>query len=790
LNLSIATGRDLNTAVELLGATMNIFGLGVGDSERLMNLFSAAQFTSAASVDDLNQAMRYAGPIFKSSNQSIETTVTALAMLKNKGLEATQAGTTLRTALAQLYKETDKGSAVLAKYGLTYDDVNPSTQDFSDIIEKLSKPGGPVFSAKDAIDLFGKRAFIMDQIITEGADSFREYRETITDTELGFDALEKKMAKFDVVMNNLGGSMDIMKKTFGIDLVSAITDFIGTDENSGIRLGITKLQELELESKEISGVLLEVFGNLREHAGDTFKELFPTWEDFYDYIVDIAKALGTNLQVLGVWAIDFAAAFVKMTQDTDNLKFALYTVNEAFALLSLAVALPRDAIVFTFALIENGIKLILDGFGWIEEKAYSMMLSIQTALSKLPFTDITEQELETLRLKLEEIKEGNKDAFNLEWPDSWSKGVMSAYEEAHKGINEFGGDYKSVMFDASEDTKALTDSTSKWATTWGEAAQGIQDDFTGINKEIETFHKEIKDSSSELGDSAKMAEQLAEAVKESTYEMKEFSETTSGVKGGLTVITNEAEKLPAIIDDTVSREDALTMSMKETEDGVLQIGVGLDKVRGDVSLASDGTLIWANRGKDVKDITEQIGTDISKMSKEELKIFTEKFKADLKMTELTTKQTHELVKANLEWQAKIDIAQIEADAKKVVAAFETIGASVVATAEATASMFGGLLTLIGEGDLFPSEIERLYGLVERQLSVQESLAAAQVELTREQAENMRLQNDRIKKGDPAISIAVTVQGDVEGWLAGLMESLFNEIMTKASAEGFKALAQG
>jgi hypothetical protein len=226
---------------------------------------------------------------------------------------------------------------------------------------------------------------------------------------LGFDALEKKMAKFDVVMNNLGGSMDIMKKTFGIDLVSAITDFIGTDENSGIRLGITKLQELELESKEISGVLLEVFGNLREHAGDTFKELFPTWEDFYDYIVDIAKALGTNLQVLGVWAIDFAAAFVKMTQDTDNLKFALYTVNEAFALLSLAVALPRDAIVFTFALIENGIKLILDGFGWIEEKAYSMMLSIQTALSKLPFTDITEQELETLRFTLEEIKEGNME---------------------------------------------------------------------------------------------------------------------------------------------------------------------------------------------------------------------------------------------------------------------------------------------------------------------------------------------------------------------------------------------
>jgi hypothetical protein len=367
---------------------------------------------------------------------------------------------------------------------------------------------------------------------------------------------------------------------------------------------------------------------------------------------------------------------------------------------------------------------------------------------------------------------------------------MSAYEEAHKGINEFGGDYKSVMFDASEDTKALIKSTKEWSGWSDSATTSAKEDYMEMNRSVKDYEDSLRASKSEMEDNARMAKQLATAVKESTYEMIQFSEETSGVKGGLIEITNEAEKLPAIIDDTISREDALAMSMKETEDGVLQIGVGLDKVRSDVSLASDGTLIWASRGKEVKDITEQIGTDISNMSKEELKIFTEKFKADLKMTELTTKQTHELVKANLEWSAKIEIAQLEADAKKVVAAFETIGASVQATAEATASMFGGLLTLIGEGDLFPSEIERLYSLVERQLSVQEALAAAQVELTHEQAENMRLQNERIRKGDPAVSIAVSVEGDVEGWLAGLMESLFNEIMTKASAEGFKALAKG
>jgi len=149
-----------------------------------------------------------------------------------------------------------------------------------------------------------------------------------------------------------------------------------------------------------------------------------------------------------------------------------------------------------------------------------------------------------------------------------------------------------------------------------------------------------------------------------------------------------------------------------------------------------------------------------------------------------------LVKANLEWTAKIEIAQLEADAKKAVAAFETIGASVQATAEATASMFGGLIGALSEGGIGSYTRDRLFALVERQLAVQEGLAAAQVELTHEQSENMRLQNERIRRGDPAMQIQVSVEGDTEGWLAGLMESLFNEIMLKAASESFNVLAQG
>jgi hypothetical protein len=52
---------------------------------------------------------------------------------------------------------------------------------------------------------------------------------------------------------------------------------------------------------------------------------------------------------------------------------------------------------------------------------------------------------------------------------------------------------------------------------------------------------------------------------------------------------------------------------------------------------------------------------------------------------------------------------------------------------------------------------------------------------------MRLQNERAKRGEATQVINVTVEGNTEEWLKGLMESLFNEIIVKASSEAFACL---
>jgi hypothetical protein len=138
----------------------------------------------------------------------------------------------------------------------------------------------------------------------------------------------------------------------------------------------------------------------------------------------------------------------------------------------------------------------------------------------------------------------------------------------------------------------------------------------------------------------------------------------------------------------------------------------------------------------------------------------------------------------IEWKAKIEIKQLEEDTKRIVTSAETIRDSFVAAAEATSSAFGGLAEVGGAH--FYEYLKEL----QRQLTIQENLAAAQIAFIGEQTEYFRLRNEAIRRGQATSQVNVAVEGDMEGWLAGLVESLFKDIFVKASAEGFNVLAEG
>ena len=65
LNLAVVGSLDLAEAARLTGVTLNQFGLSVRESERAADVLAKGASVSATTVQELGEAMTYAGPLSK-----------------------------------------------------------------------------------------------------------------------------------------------------------------------------------------------------------------------------------------------------------------------------------------------------------------------------------------------------------------------------------------------------------------------------------------------------------------------------------------------------------------------------------------------------------------------------------------------------------------------------------------------------------------------------------------------------------------------------------------------------
>ena len=154
LNLASATQYDLAATTDIVIATLNQFGLEASSAERVTNVFASAIGNSMASMDKLSNSMGYVGPVANSLGYEIEEVVGALSVLYNAGYDGSTAGTSLRQAFVALMNPTAATLGVLEELGIAFEQVNPATNDFADIVDVLGNAG---LSTAQAMEIFGAR---------------------------------------------------------------------------------------------------------------------------------------------------------------------------------------------------------------------------------------------------------------------------------------------------------------------------------------------------------------------------------------------------------------------------------------------------------------------------------------------------------------------------------------------------------------------------------------------------------------------------------------------------------
>ena len=169
LNLAIAGMLGFGDAADIASNVVAQFGLATTELEHAGDVLVNTANSSNTTVQQLAEAMKFAGPVAGALGISIEETAAAVGVLGDAGIQASMAGTNMRQVMSKLLKPTAAAEEALFSMGLVVDDVNPAMEDMTTIIGRLE---GANLTAADAVDIFGVRNAAAALILTKSIEKF------------------------------------------------------------------------------------------------------------------------------------------------------------------------------------------------------------------------------------------------------------------------------------------------------------------------------------------------------------------------------------------------------------------------------------------------------------------------------------------------------------------------------------------------------------------------------------------------------------------------------------------
>lgn len=221
MNLAAASGEDLALTSDIVTDALTAFGKSAGDSGHLADIMAAASSNANTNVAMLGESFKYVAPVAGALGYSMEDTSLALGLMANSGIKASQAGTSLRTAMTNMASPTKNMAAVMSEYGISLTNADGSMMSLQEVMVQLrEKMGGldEATQASAASALFGKEAMSgMLAIINAAPEDFEKLTGAIYDCN---GAAEEMAA---TMIDNLQGDLTLLGSAFE-SLQIAISD--------------------------------------------------------------------------------------------------------------------------------------------------------------------------------------------------------------------------------------------------------------------------------------------------------------------------------------------------------------------------------------------------------------------------------------------------------------------------------------------------------------------------------------------------------------------------------------
>ena len=211
MQLAAASGEDLASTSDIVTDAMTAFGLSADQSTRFADVLAQTANRSNTSVALMGETFKYVAPVAGALGYSIEDASVAIGLMANSGIKGSQAGTSLKNVLTNLAKPTDQVQAYMDKLNISLTDSAGNVKPLNQLLNEMRDGFNGLTEAEKAeyaAGIAGKEGMSgLLAIVNSSQADFDNLTEAINNSS----GAAQNVA--DVMMDNLGGQLTILKST-------------------------------------------------------------------------------------------------------------------------------------------------------------------------------------------------------------------------------------------------------------------------------------------------------------------------------------------------------------------------------------------------------------------------------------------------------------------------------------------------------------------------------------------------------------------------------------------------
>lgn len=297
MNLAAASGENLATTSDIVTDALTAFGMTASESGHFADILAQASASANTNVSLLGESFKYVAPLCGTLNYSAEDAAVALGLMANAGIKGSQAGTALKTALANLSAPTDKQAGMMDKLGISLQKSDGTMKSLREVMKDLRSSFKNLNEAEKtaaASTIFGKEAMSgMLNIINASDEDFEKLTNAIDDC----GGAAEEMA--NIMQDNLQGQIVILQSALeglGIAVYEHMQEPLrDVVEQAQLYIGqlTTAFENAGFEGlvSEIGIVLADLVTKITEAAPEMVKAAVSLCDSFIESIVSNGDAI-------------------------------------------------------------------------------------------------------------------------------------------------------------------------------------------------------------------------------------------------------------------------------------------------------------------------------------------------------------------------------------------------------------------------------------------------------------------------------------------------------------------